>query len=217
MYTIYIHLFLLFSGSFIFHCTRRVSHAKQFKTIEQIEFAFYHIKWRRRSTHYYTLPPTLVLLFEKRWKCLNKVMSTRKKRKKRMKRSEKVTTTTKTLNEYANNPFCCSICYWCCFQTHLITNHVMESVNSVHAVQLCFLPAFFIAFSHFLCVFVWVNRLWLYGFALTHSVDAVRGVPSSSHQHSLFIVRACERMSVVLLLLFPIQISVSIYQNVHDD
>lgn len=79
-------------------------------------------------------------------------MSTRNKEKKRSEKKTTTTTTTATkttLNEYANNPFGCSICYWCCFQTHLITNHVMGSVNSVHAVKLLF---FFIAFSHILCV-----------------------------------------------------------------
>lgn len=45
MYTIYIHLFLRFFRLIHFSLyTHRVSHAKRFKMIEQIEFAFYHIK-----------------------------------------------------------------------------------------------------------------------------------------------------------------------------
>lgn len=81
--------------------------------------------------------------------------------------------------------------------------------NSVHAVQLFFLIVLlFIAFSH-LCVY----RLWLYGFALTHSLDAVRVLSSAL----AFVLCVRECVSVVQLLLFSIQTSVSIYQNVHDD
>lgn len=95
-----------------------------------------------------------------------------------------MTTTTTTSNEYANNPFCCSICYWCCFQTHLITNHVMGSVI------LCMpFSCFSIAFSHFFFVYVCVYRLWLYGFALTHSSDAVR--PLSPSALASYCVREC--------------------------